>query len=87
MSPKAMSLGNKSGGLTTGSPRHLIITQDSEFTHSATQVGVPRTYLTSALKEHGQLPLKPKYTQLSVAMKQGNSTQITQRTQMQRPEQ
>lgn len=35
--------------------------------------GVPRIYLTSALKEHGQLPLQPKYTQLFVAVKLGNT--------------
>lgn len=42
-----------------------LIMWDFEFTHSAIQMGVP----SSALQEYGQLPLKPKYTRLSVAMK------------------
>lgn len=58
-----------------GSPPHLIIIYDGEFTHSAIHMRVP----ASALKEHGQLPLKPKYIQLTVAVNRGNYPEIIQR--------
>lgn len=40
--------------------------------------GVPRIRLTSALKEHAQLPLQPKYAQLSVTATPGNTASATQ---------